>query len=160
MVLLYLVFGDFQNLNRLYLKRVKGLNKSFCWFTRMSQIKIFIRATRISGQVTSLHYSYDYHYYMEKNFRGNYHWLRDQGFSKGKIVEPKSAPLLAAIDKIIRAGQNKVRIYDLNTIKGRLVGFRYWIWKSPFVLMDHQRVSGLAACQQALSAVIQGDQTD
>jgi hypothetical protein len=121
----------------------------------MHDIQVFLRSTLISSQLISLHYSYDYHYYMEAHFRGSYHWLRDQGFSKGRIFEPDSAALLPVLDKVMAAFGPTVRIYDLSTIKGRTRSFRSGVRKTPSVVIGGEKHLGLEDARLALSALLE-----
>ena len=116
----------------------------------MAEIEVYLRSTVLPNQLTSLHYSYDYHYYMEDHHRGNYHWLRDQGFSKGRIFEPHSAALLPVLEKAVVAFDSSIRIYDLNTIRGILHGWRVGILRTPGVLIGCQKHLGLPAARLAL----------
>ena len=100
----------------------------------MTEIKVYLRSTVLSSQLIALHYSYDHHYYMEDHHRGNYHWLRDQGFSKGRIFEPDCAALLPVLEKARIIFEQGIRVYDLNTIRGKLYGWSVGIRRTPSVL--------------------------
>ena len=116
----------------------------------MTEIEVYLRSTVFPSQLISLHYSYDFHYYMEDYHRGNYHWLRDQGFSKGRIFEPDGAALLPILEKVVVAFDSSIRIYDLNTIRGKLHGRRVGILRTPGVLIERQKYLGLPAARLAL----------
>ncbi len=116
----------------------------------MAEIEVYLRSTVLPSQITSLQYSYDYHYYMEDHRRGNYHWLRDQGFSKGRVFEPESAALLPILEEAVIAFDCAIRIYDLNTTRGKLHGWRVGILRTPGVLIGRQKYLGLAAARLAL----------
>ena len=101
----------------------------------MAEIEVYLRSTVLPSQLISLHYSYDFHYYMEDHHRGNYHWLRDLGFTKGRIFEPDSAAMLPILEKGVVAFDSSIRIYDLNTIRGKLHGWRVGVFRTPGVLI-------------------------
>ena len=134
----------------LKLRRVR-----FCWFHKImrfmaTEIKVYLGSTVISSELISLQYSYDHHYYMEDHHRGNYHWLRDQGFSKGRIFEPDSAAMLPILEKAMIIFESGVRIYDLNTIRGKLHGWSVGIRRTPSVLIGKEKYLGLSAARVAL----------
>ncbi len=121
----------------------------------MSEIKVFLRSTVISSNLLSLHYSYDYHYYMEEHHRGNYHWLRDQGFSKGRIFEPDCAALLPDLSKAMAVFDHRIRVIDLNTFEGKFNGLRVGIRKSPSIIFAGQKHIGLSASRDVLHSILE-----
>ena len=122
----------------------------------IAEIKVFLRSTLLTGKLTSLHYSYDYHYYMEKHFRDNYHRLRDQGFSKGRVFETDCAALLPVLTQVMEVGGEHIRFYDLNTVKGKVFGWWFGVRKTPSVLISGNKFVGKEASLKALKEVING----
>jgi len=90
----------------------------------MAEIEVYLRSSVLPSQLIK------FHYYMEDHHRGNFHWLRDQGFTKGRIFEPDSAAMLPILEKAVVAFDSSIRIYDLNTIRGKLHGWRVGVFRT------------------------------
>ncbi len=121
----------------------------------MVEISVFLRSILLTGQLTSWHYSYDYHYFMEKHFREHYHWLRDQGFTKGQVFEPDCAALLPLLAQLAEIKEVCIHYYDFNTLKGKIHGWRFGIRKTPSILIRGKILFGKETVLESLKAVIE-----
>jgi hypothetical protein len=58
-----------------------------------TRIQVFLSSITLPSHLAEFKDSYDLHYNLEAHYRDTYHWLREQGFSKGRILDqPAAAP--------------------------------------------------------------------
>lgn len=117
-------------------------------------IEVFLRSITLPSQLAEFKDSYDLHYHLEIHYRDTYHWLRQQGFSKGRIFEPDSAALLPALEAAMQQLSGRIAVYDLNTLGGRVRGWLAGVRCAPVVRLDGQKHAGAGAAQAALRRAV------
>jgi hypothetical protein len=119
------------------------------------KIEVFLRSISLPSQLTEFKDSYNFHYELEIHYRDIYHWLRDQGFSKGRLFEPDSAALLPALDSALEQLSGRIAVYDLNTFGGRMRGWRAGIRRAPCVRFEGRKHTGASAAAAALRRAVE-----
>lgn len=119
------------------------------------KIEVYLRSVTLPSRLPELLDSYNFHYELEIHHREIYHWLRDQGFSKGRIFEPDSAAVLPALESALEHLTNRIVVYDLNTLSGRLRGWLAGVRRAPCVRIDGQGYSGSEAARLALRRAVE-----
>lgn len=114
------------------------------------KIEVFLRSITLPSHLAEFKDSYDLHYHLEIHYRDAYHWLREQGFSKGRVFEPDSAALLPALEAALEQLPGRIAVYDLNTLGGRARGWLAGVRRAPVVRLDGQKHAGAGAGQAAL----------
>ncbi len=117
------------------------------------RIEVYLRSIALPSRLAEFKDSYDFHYELEVHFRDIYHWLRDQGFSKGRIFEPDSAVLLPALELALERLPGRVAVYDLNTFDGRMRGWFAGVWRAPCVRLGKEKHMGPDAARRALQSI-------
>ncbi len=115
-----------------------------------ASIDVYVRSRVIPSDLTALMYSYDCHYYFEQNYRGIYHWLRERGWSKGRVFEQDSADLLFFLVEVVKLGGERARVHDLGQWRGRVRALLAGVRRTPAVVVAGRRYVGLAAAREAL----------
>lgn len=116
-------------------------------------IEVYLRSITLPSRLAEFKDSYDFHYELEIHHREIYHWLREQGFTKGRLFEPDSAALLPALDLALERLPGRIAVYDLNSFAGRLHGWLAGIHRAPCVRLGNEKHLGLAAALQALQSL-------
>lgn len=119
------------------------------------RIEVYLKSITLPSHLAEFKDSYDLHYHLEIHYRDTYHWLREQGFSKGRVFEPDSAVLLPALETALERLPGRIAVYDLNTLKGRLRGWLAGVRRVPCVRIGGQKHSGAEAGQHALRRAAQ-----
>lgn len=119
------------------------------------KIEVYLRSVTLPSRLPELLDSYDFHYELEIHHREIYHWLRDQGFTKGRIFEPDSAAVLPALEHALEHLSDRIAIYDLNTLSGRLRGWGAGIRRAPGVRLHGQSHRGPEAARLALQRAVE-----
>ncbi len=114
------------------------------------KIDVFLRSISLPSQLTEFKDSYNFHYELEIHYRDIYHWLRDQGFTKGRIFEPDSAALLPDLETALERLPGRIAVHDLNTFGGRMRGWRAGIRRAPCVRFEGRTHTGAKAASAAL----------
>lgn len=119
------------------------------------RIEVYLKSITLPSHLAEFKDSYDFHYELEIHYRDTYHWLRDQGFTKGRIFEPDSAALLPVLESALEHLSERIVVYDLNTLSGRMHGWLAGIWRAPGVRLDEQKHVGSAAARTALRRAVE-----
>ncbi len=117
------------------------------------RIEVYLRSIALPSRLAEFKDSYDFHYELEIHFREIYYWLRDQGFSKGRIFEPDSAALLPALEQALERLPGRIVVYDLNTFDGRMRGWFAGVRRAPCVRLGREKHTGSTAARQALQSI-------
>jgi hypothetical protein len=117
------------------------------------RIEVYLRSITLPSRLAEFKDSYDFHYELEVHHREIYHWLREQGFTKGRLFEPDSAALLPVLDIALAQLPGRIAVHDLNTFAGRWRGWLVGVRQAPCVRLDNEKHSGLAAARQALQSL-------
>jgi hypothetical protein len=119
------------------------------------KIEVFLRSISLPSQLTEFKDSYNFHYELEIYHRDIYHWLREQGFTKGRIFEPDSAAVLPALESALEYLSDRIAVYDLNTFSGRMRGWRAGIRRAPCVRFEGRKQTGAMAAAAALRRAVE-----
>lgn len=124
------------------------------------RIEVFLRSIVLPSHLAEFKDSYDLHYHLEIHHRDTYHWLREQGFTKGRVFEPDSAALLPTLEMALERLPGRVAVHDLSTLKGKARGWLVGVRRAPCVRLGGQTHRGLAVAQQALRRAVEHDTND
>jgi hypothetical protein len=113
------------------------------------KIEVFLRSITFPSHLAEFKDSYDLHYHLEIHYRDAYHWLREQGFSKGRIFEPDFAALLPALEQL----PGRIVVYDLNTLKGKVHRWLAGVRRASCVRMGTEKHMGADAARRALQPI-------
>jgi hypothetical protein len=120
------------------------------------KIEVFLRSITLPSHLAEFKDSYDLHYHLEIHYRDAYHWLREQGFSKGRVFEPDSAALLPALETALERLPGRIAVYDLNALEGKVRGWLAGVRRAPCVRLGTEKHTGADAARRALQSIHDG----
>ncbi len=116
--------------------------------------EVYVRSHTRPSNLQAFKDSYDMHYYFEINYRGVYHWLREQGWSKGRVFEPECGDLLPLLNAVGERCEEQLRVYDLGSFGSRLKALFSGVRRTPTVVIAGKKYAGLEAAREALRSVL------
>lgn len=117
------------------------------------RIVVFLRSITLPSHLAEFKDSYDLHYHLEIHYRDAYHWLREQGFTRGRVFEPDSAALLPVLEIALQQLPGRIAVYDLNTLKGKVRGWLAGVRRAPCVRLGTEKHMGAEAARLALQSI-------
>lgn len=117
------------------------------------RIEVYLRSITLPSQLAEFKDSYDLHYHLEIHYRDTYHWLREQGFTKGRVFEPDSAALLPALEVALERLPGRIVVYDLNTLQGKVRGWLAGVRRAPCMRLGTEKHTGAEAARRAMQSI-------
>jgi hypothetical protein len=73
----------------------------------------------------------------------------------GRILDPACERLLSDLDHLLQQSECQVCVYDLGRLSGRIRALLRGVWKSPAVIVDGQKYTGLDSATRVLRQLTQ-----
>lgn len=110
------------------------------------RIEVFIRSYPISPDIEEYRHAGAHTYCAPGLSEG----IRGLSGFKGRILAENSAEVWPDVQAAHACFKGSIQVHDVEKFTGRLHALRSLVWKTPAVIVDGERYSGVAAAREAL----------